>query len=73
MLIGISQHTPTVRTGFRPMPQGLNHFLRRRQLPMVALTSRLATGMAYAFSPVVFSEHEAGLEMEAERNYRNGG
>jgi hypothetical protein len=39
---------------------------------MVALTSRLATGMAYAFSPVVFSEHQAGLEMEAERNYRNG-
>ena len=30
------------------------HFLRRRQLPLVALVSRLATGMGYAFFPLVF-------------------
>jgi hypothetical protein len=49
-----SQQTPTVMTGFRPMRNDLIHFLRRRQLPMVALRSRLATGMAYAFFPLVF-------------------
>jgi len=35
------------------MLHDLIHFLRRRQLPMVSLVSRLATGMAYAFIPLV--------------------
>src|SRR5208337_3152078 len=50
----LSQQTPTVRTGFRPMLHDLIHFLRRRQLPMVALVSRLTTGLASTFFSLVF-------------------
>jgi hypothetical protein len=48
------QQTPAVGTGFRPMLHDLIHFLRRCQWPMIALVSRLTTGMASTFFSSVF-------------------
>src|SRR5271167_876931 len=48
------QQTPAMGTSFRPMLHDLIHFLRRRQLPMIALVSRLATGLAPTFFFLVF-------------------
>jgi hypothetical protein len=63
----LSQKTQTVRTGFRPMLHDLIHFLRRRQLPMVSLVSRLATGMAYAFFPLVLRNLRRALGWRLRR------
>ena len=48
------QQTPAMGTSFRPMLHDLIHFLMRRQLPMIALVSRLTTGLAPTFFSLVF-------------------
>jgi hypothetical protein len=48
------QQTPAVGTGCRPMRHDLIHFLRQCQLPMIALVSRLTTGMTFTLFSAAF-------------------